>query len=154
MKKFLVFIVTFCTLLSGVFTSVWASVDEINNTNIIFSKTSAMAQPAAVKKNQPLMYPNPRNGYRTGYARPKTRFARPNKRFSKPQTRFAHKRPEYIYTKEYQRNIVNRHRPGMMSNKKNTNLVVANNKTSDRINNSKVIACGGITYYGIQNNCK
>ena len=43
---------------------------------------------------------------RTGYAHPKTRFAKPNKRFSKPQKRMAHVRPKYIYTPEYQKNIV------------------------------------------------
>lgn len=155
MKKFCVLVITLCTLLSGVFTSVQASCGDINNTNIIFNKTFPMAQPIVAKNDKPIMYPNPRNGYRTGYARPKTRFAHPNKRFSKPQKRYARKRPDYIYSREYQNNIVNRHNPGMKSNKKITNYTVANNKTGVKINNNnRVIACSGITYYGIQNNCK
>ena len=94
--------------------------DDINYTNIIYTKTTAIARKITTdKKQQPLMYPNPRNGYRTGYARPKTRFAHPNKRFSQPQTRFAHKRPDYIYTKEYQNNV---QRDKVPSTKKENNL--------------------------------
>lgn len=94
---------------------------------------------------------------RTGYAHPKTRFAKPNKRFSKPQKRMAHVRPKYIYTPEYQKNIV-KHQSGMkrqhpITAKVQNNIPSRFNKDF-QIPQYKTISCGGITYYGVNNACK
>ena len=151
MKKFLISLIIFvmCFVIN---IQTLAYGNALENNNIIYNKTLAIAAPAEPKKDKPLMYPNPRNGYRTGFARPKTRFAHINKRFSKPQTRYAHKRPDYIYSKEYQNNIVNRHNPGMVS--KNNKPAITIPQPTINTNKNKIIACSGITYYGIQNSCK
>lgn len=146
----------------GFNSAVFAVCDVQDRVAVLYNATAAMAKPAQPAKpakpsqlinDKPLMYPNAKNGYRTGFSKPKTRFAHPNKRFSKPQRRFSHKRPEYIYTKEYQNNITNRHNPGMKkyNSSPQKQIAAANNKN---INTNKVVVCDGIIYYGIKNNCK
>ena len=94
---------------------------------------------------------------RTGYAHPKTRFAKPNKRFSQPQKRMAHVRPKYLYSNEYQKNIV-KHQSGMKRQYPTTTKV--QNNTPSRFNKNyqatqyRTLSCGGITYYNINNTCK
>ena len=104
------------------------------------------------------IYMRPGMYYRTGYARPKTRFAQPNKRFAQPQTHFAHVRPKYIYTKEYQDNISNKHNPGMKRQFDDKTKIVPNTISRfDKnfpVNQNKKVSCGGITYYGISGVCK
>ena len=163
MKNFFI-IISLIIIVLGANFSAASACDVQHKTTVIYNQTNVIAKAAKLAKpaklatpSKPhLMYPNPQNGYRTGFSRPKTRFAHINKRFSKPQTRFAHKRPEYIYSREYQNNITNRHNPGMKKNNK-TKLpaAVLSQKSKNNITNkNKIIACSGITYYGIQNYCK
>ena len=166
MKKFVITVLSIF-IFSGLNSSVNAVDDVQDRVALFYSKTTSVAKPAQPAKsakpsqlrdNKILMYPNPGNGFRTGFSKPQTRFSHPSRRFSQPQTRFAHKRPEYIYTREYQKNIVNRHSPGMKRNiakqVKPTLAVNPKRVKAVNVNTKKIIACGGITYYGIQNSCK
>lgn len=100
----------------------------------------------------PKIYPQPGIHYRTGYSRPNKRYAQPKKRLAKPITRLAHKRPDYIYTSDYQNKVkdINQN----PSTEKTKDSTISRFDKNYQITQTKKVSCGGITYYGIQNLCK
>ena len=87
MKKFVITVLSIF-IFSGLNSSVNAVDDVQDRVALFYSKTASVAKPAQPAKsakpsqlrdNKTINVPKSKNGYRTGFSRPKTRFAHPSR---------------------------------------------------------------------------